>query len=168
VGRCSAAGGAVSADFEAGDNDVEAAIALDLSFKAVEQIAFEFEDLAAAETRHVDVISLRATFVVVFFTLQMHEIELVDQTLALEQVEGAVDGDTIDLGIELSGTAKDSGGVEVLLGGFDDAEDHFALAGHAKAAGHELGLEATGLLGLRKRHGNHSSQCCNWFASTRC
>jgi len=98
------------------------------------------------------VISLRASFIKMFFALQVHEIEFIDQSLALEEVKGAVDGDAIDLRIEFLGAAKNSGGVEVLLGGLDDAQDHLALAGHAKAAGHELDLEASGLLGLRKRH----------------
>jgi hypothetical protein len=151
-GRCAAAGGTIAADFEPGDNDVEAAIALDLSLEAVEQIAFEFGDLSATETGHVDVISLRATLIKMFFALQVHEIEFIDQPLALEEVEGAVDGDAVDLRIEFLGAAKNSGGIEVLLGGFDDTQDHFALAGHAKSAGHELGLETSGLLGLGKRH----------------
>ena len=97
-------------------------------------------------------ISLRASFIKMFFALQVHEIEFIDQSLALEEVKGAVDGDAIDLRIEFLGAAKNSGGIEVLLGGFDDTQDHFALAGHAKSAGHELGLETSGLLGLGKRH----------------
>ena len=151
-GRCAAAGGTISTNFKPGDDDVESAIALDLSLEAVEQIAFEFGDFPATETGHVDVIPLRATLIKMFFALQVHEIKFIDQALALEEVEGAVDRDAINLRIEFLGAAKNSGGVEVLLGGLDDAQDHFALAGHAKAAGHELGLETSGLLGLGKRH----------------
>jgi hypothetical protein len=86
------------------------------------------------------------------FPLQVHEVELVDKALPFEQIQGAIDSDAIDLRIEFLGTAQYASGVEVLLGSFYDAQDHLALAGHAKAAGHELGLEASGLLGLRKRH----------------
>ena len=56
-----------------------------------------------------------------FFALQMHEIELVDKALPFEKIQGAIDGDAIDLRIEFLGAAQYSGGVEVLLGSFDDA-----------------------------------------------
>ena len=46
-GRCAAACATIAADLEPGDDDVEAAIALDLSLEAVEQVAFEFGDLSA-------------------------------------------------------------------------------------------------------------------------
>jgi hypothetical protein len=95
----------------------------------------------------------------------MHEIELIDEPLALEEIEGAVDGDAVDLGVKFLGATKDSGGVKVLLGSFDDAEDNLALAGHAKAAGHELSLETSGLLGLGKRHRSVSLELqldCNY------
>ena len=82
----------------------------------------------------------------------MHQIELVDKALPFEKIQGAIDSDSINLRIEFLSAAQDSGGIKVLLGSLDNAQNHFALAGHAKAAGHELGLEAAGLLGLRKRH----------------
>jgi hypothetical protein len=82
----------------------------------------------------------------------VHQIELVDKALPFEKIQGAIDGDAIDLRIEFLSAAQDSGGIKVLLGSLDNAQNHFALAGHAKAARHEFGLEASGLFGLRKRH----------------
>ncbi len=121
VSGCGAAISTITANFEARNDDVKAAIALDLSFEAIEKVAFKLGNLAAAETSHVDVISLRTTFVKMFFALQVHEIELVDKALPFEKIQGAVDGDAIDLRIEFLGAAQYSGGVEVLLGSFDDA-----------------------------------------------
>lgn len=40
-------------------------------------MAFEFRDFAAAEAGHVDMVSLRAALIVVFFAFQVHQIELV-------------------------------------------------------------------------------------------
>jgi hypothetical protein len=147
-----AAGGAVSADFEAGYDDVELAVALDLALQAVEKSAFEFGDLAAAQAGHVDVVALGATFVKMFFALQVHEVELINQAVAFEEMEGAVDSDAIDLGINFAGFAEKLAGVEVLLGSFYDAEDGAALARHAQATGHQLGLEAARGFGFRERH----------------
>jgi hypothetical protein len=82
----------------------------------------------------------------------VHQIELVDKALPFEKIQGAIDSDSINLRIEFLGAAQDSSGIKVLLGSFDNAQNHFALAGHSKAARHEFGLEASGLFGLRKRH----------------
>jgi hypothetical protein len=147
-GWSGAALGAVTADFEAGDDYVEAAVALDLSLQSVEEITLEFRDLAAAQAGHVDVVTLRAALVKMFFSLHVHEIEFIDQAVPLEQTEGAVDGDAVDVGIEAAGVAQDLAGVEVLFGGFDHAQDGAALMRHAEAAGHQFGLQASGGFGL--------------------
>lgn len=131
---------------------MELAVALDLSLEAVEEVALELRNLAAAEAGHVNVVALRAPLVVVLLALHMHEVEFVDQALALEQVNGAIDGDTIDLGVEFAGLAQNLAGIEMLLGGFHDGEDGTALAGHAEAARHEFRLQASGLFGLGERH----------------
>jgi hypothetical protein len=143
----------ISADFEARDDDVELAFALDLTFETVEESALEFRDFAATEARHVDVVALRTSLVKMFFALEMHEIEFVHEAVALEQAESAVDGDAVDIGIEFAGALKNLRGVEVLLRGFDDAQDRTALVRHAQSAGHEFGLEASGSFGLGHGHG---------------
>ena len=81
---CGAALRAVPTDFEPADDDVEPALALDLSLKPVEQIAFEFGNFSAAKACHVDVIALWAAFVEVLLALHMHEVEFVNQAVAVE------------------------------------------------------------------------------------
>jgi hypothetical protein len=143
------AGGTVATDFEPRYHNMELAIPLDLAFKPVEQIAFEFRDLPAAEAGHMNVISLRSSFVKVLFTLHVHQIQLVDETVALQQAEGAVDSDPVNLGIEPASATQKLAGVEMLLRGFNHAEDGAALASHAKSARHQLGLQSPGSFGLR-------------------
>ena len=128
---------------------MKTAIALNLAFQAIKKIAFEFHNLAAAQTGHVDVIALRAALVKVFLTLHVHEIELVDKSLPFEEIQRPIDGNAIDLRIELAGATENLAGIEVLLGGFDDAEDGAALARHAQASRHELSLQSTGNFSLR-------------------
>ena len=111
---------------------MEAAIALDLAFEPIKKITFEFHDFAAPQTCHVNVVALRAALVVMLFSLEMHEVEFVHQAVALQQVERAVNRDTIDLRIDFLRAAQNPGRIEVLLGRFDHAQDGFALASHAK------------------------------------
>src|SRR5713226_5561622 len=52
---------AVTAHFQAGNDNVKLALALDLAFQPVKQITLKFHDLAATQAGHVDMIALRAT-----------------------------------------------------------------------------------------------------------
>jgi hypothetical protein len=119
---------------------VEAAIALDLPFQSIEKIALKFGDLPTAEARHMDVVSLRATLVVMFLALQMHEVEFIDESMALKQIEGAVDSNSIDVRIQSARLAKDLAGIQMLLGSFDNTEDGPALARHPQSTRHEFRL----------------------------
>ncbi len=73
----------MATDFEAGDQNMEVAVALDLAFDAVEEVALELLHLAAAQAGHVHVVALRATLVEVALALDVQQVELVDQAVAL-------------------------------------------------------------------------------------
>ena len=135
--------GAVAADFQPSDHNVKTAVVLDLSLKAVEQIALEFGDFAAAQTGHVDVIALRSAFVIVFLTFQVHEVEFVNQAMALQQVQRPVDGDPVNLRIKFSRFAENLAGIQVLFCSFHHFEDGATLMRHAQATGHQFGLKAS-------------------------
>jgi len=133
-GRSSAALGAISANFQAAHDDMEAAIALDLAFEAVEKIALEFHDLSATKTCHVNVIALRTAFVKMLFSLHVHQIEFVDQSVTLEQAEGAIDGNAVNSGIQFARVAENLRGIQMLLGGFNHNEDGTSLMCQSNAA----------------------------------
>jgi hypothetical protein len=63
---------------------MEAAVALDLTFETIEQVALELADTAATETGHVDVVALRAPLIKVLFAFKVHQVKLVYQPMALE------------------------------------------------------------------------------------
>ena len=149
---CSATLAAVPADFQAGHNNVETAITLDLPFESVEEIAFEFRDFSATQACHVHVIALGPSLVVMLLSLQMHQVKFVDQAVPFQEIQGPIYGDTIDLRIDLPRFAQNLTGVQMLLCGFNDAENRAPLAGHPQAASHELCLQAAGNFSLRKRH----------------
>ena len=64
----------------------------------------------------------------------MKKVELVDEALFLEEVDGAVDSDEMDFGADLLRAIQDLVDVQVLLGGIHDLEDDAALARETYAA----------------------------------
>ena len=102
----------------------------------------------------MNVVPLRTPFIEVFFTLHVHEVEFVNQAVALKQIQRAIDRYAVNAGVEAAGLAKDLRGIEVLLRSLYHAENGAALVGHAQAAGHEFGLQASGNFGLRQRDGD--------------
>jgi hypothetical protein len=149
---CSAALGAVTANFEPADDDVEPALALDLSLEPVEQIAFEFRNFSASKAGHVDVIALWAAFVEVLLALHMHEVEFVNQTVAFQEIQRAIHSHAIDAWIEPPRLAKNLRGIQMLLRGFNHAENGPSLVRHSQATGHQFGLQAPRNFSLRQRH----------------
>jgi hypothetical protein len=123
---------------------MELAVALNLAFQAVEKVAFKFRDLAAAEAGHMDMIALRTSFVKMLFSLHVHEVEFVDETMSLEQMKRAIYRDAVHFWVDALRTAQNLAGIEMLLGSLNHAEYSAALTGHAQTAGHEFGLEASG------------------------
>ncbi len=157
---------AVTAHFQPAHDDVELAIALDLSLEAVEQVAFEFHDLSAAQAGHMDMVALRTSLIIVLFALHVHEVEFVDQALPLEQFQRAINRDSIHLGIDFLGAPQNLAGIEMLLRGFDNAENRAALLRHTQASRHQFGLQTARNLGLRQRH-KVLKLSCNYIADLR-
>jgi hypothetical protein len=104
----------------------------------------KFAHFTAAKTGHVDVVSGTVSFVVVAVAAEVQEVEFVDETLTLEEIDGAVHGDHVDFGIDLLGAFQDLVDVEVLFGGVHDLKDDAALAGQADAALAEGVLQVAG------------------------
>lgn len=77
-----AAGRAVPSHFKARNQDVKAAVALQLPFQIFEKLALEFSNLPAAQAGHVDVISSCFPFIEVPFALHVHQVQFVDYTVA--------------------------------------------------------------------------------------
>jgi hypothetical protein len=151
-GGSGAALGAISANFQPAHDDVEAAVALNLAFQAVEKITLKFHDFATAQARHMNVISLGTALVEMFFTLHVHEIEFIDQAMAFEKAESAVHRHAVDSWIEFAGVSQNLRGVEMLLRSFHHAQDRSSLMSEAYAARGERSLQSTRGFGCGKRH----------------
>jgi hypothetical protein len=152
---------AIAANFKARNHDMELAVPLNLTLQPVEKIALKFHNLAATQACHVNVITLWASFIVVLFALHMHEIKFVYQAVALEQVDGAIYGDAVDLGIDASRFPQNLAGIEMLLSGLHHAENRAALVGHPQPTRHEFSLQAAGRFGLRQGHAHNFKLLAN-------
>jgi len=95
----------------------------------------------------VNVIAGAVAFVVVTIASEVEEIEFVDEALFFQEIDGAIDGDEVDSGVDFLGAGQDLVDVEMLFGVVHYLEDHAALAGHADAAFGEDLLESAGGFG---------------------
>ena len=94
----------------------------------------------------MNVIARAVAFVEVAVTAEMEQIELVDQAVALEQINRAVDGYAGDVGIDLLRAVQNFASIEMTPGGFHHLHEDAALAGEANAARSELPLKVAGRL----------------------
>jgi len=116
------------------------AVAFDLPFDPVEQVALELLHASASKTCHVHVISLRSAFVEMAFALHMQQVELVHEPVPFQQRESAIDGDPIDLRIDAGGFPQDLGGVQVLIRCLDNFKNNAALMGESYSSCQQRGL----------------------------
>src|SRR5438270_367197 len=84
------ASAAISANFEARHNNMEPALPLNLPLQPVEEVALKLLNLPAPQARHMEMIALGTSLIVVLFALQVHEIQLIHQPMALQQSQRAV------------------------------------------------------------------------------
>jgi hypothetical protein len=70
------------------------------------------------------------------FAVEVHQIELIDQSMPFQQGERPIDGHTINVGSDFAGTPENLRRIQVLLRSLYNAQDGAALAGHAQPARH--------------------------------
>jgi hypothetical protein len=122
----------MSTDFQSADDDMESGIALNLRFKAIEELAFHFKDLSATQASHMYVVALRTALIIMLLPLHVHQVQLIHQAVAFQQIERAIHSDAVDPRIDLPRLLEDLRGIQVLFGGFDHAEDCPALMGETQ------------------------------------
>jgi hypothetical protein len=137
-----------AADFGARDGDLDAAVVRDLFFELFVEPGFEFAYLAAAQAGDMDVVAWAVRFVIVTIAAKVQEIEFVDEALLLQQIDGAIDGDEVNLGIDFLRAGEDLIDVQVLFGGVHHLQDDAALAGEADATLAQGVLQAGGRGGV--------------------
>jgi hypothetical protein len=153
LGRVAAAAlGTVTADFQARYDDVKTAVALDLPLQSVEEVTLKLKDLPTAQAGHVNVVALRTPLVKVFLALHVHQVEFIDQAVALQKLERPVNGNAVYAGINLASVAEDLRSVEVLLGSFNHPKNGLALVREAQSPRGQGRLQSSGSFSFGKRH----------------
>src|SRR6201995_2191520 len=103
-------------------------------------MTLKFNHLSTAQAGHVQMVASGTALIEMALPLDMHQVQLVNQTLPFQQSQCAIHGDPVNFGINLARLAQDLAGIEMLFCSLHNAEDGAALAGEANAALHELGL----------------------------
>jgi hypothetical protein len=101
------------ADLRAADRNIDLAVAGDLLFEILVEFTLEFANLATPNTGDVDVVARPMTFIKMAVAAQVEQVQLVDQPLPFEQVDGAVNRHTRDVGIDFLGTFQNFVRVQV-------------------------------------------------------
>lgn len=135
---------AEAAYFRARYRDFDTAIVGDLPLQFLVQLAFEFTDFSASHAGDVDMIARAVALVKVTVAPQVKKIQLVNQSLALQQIEGSIDGDAGDSRVNFLGAFEDFVRVEMPPGGFHHLEQHAPLAREPDSARTEFMLQPAG------------------------
>ncbi len=106
----------------------------DLALELLEKVAFDLANLPAAQAGDVNVVAGAMAFVVVAVTMNVEQIELIEQAVALEHFERAVDGDAMNPRIDFLGAFEDGVGGQVLFGLVHDLEQYAPLPRESHAA----------------------------------
>ena len=92
----------------------------------------------------MDVIARAVAFVEMLIATQVQQVQLVDQAVAFQEIERAVDRDAMDSRIDFYGAIEDGAGIEVALGAVHHLENYFSLAREANALLGERFLQTAG------------------------
>ena len=147
---------AEAAYFCARYGDFDAAVVRNLAFQFFVEFAFKLANLSASHTRYVDMVARTMAFVEMPVAAKVKQVELVNQALALQQVDRAIYGDTSNPGIHFLGAFEDFARVQVATGGFHYLQKDAALAREANAPGGEFTLKPARSLVVDAFAGGHA------------
>ena len=125
---------AIPADFRARESDLKSELRLHLAADGLELFAEKLLDAAAAQADDVRVLLFQPGFVVMLFALEVRQIQLVHQAAFLEQLQRAIHGDAIELGIFFLGHLIQAFGVQMQAGVVDQIQQQAPLAREANPA----------------------------------
>ena len=108
----------------------------------------------------MNVIPRAMAFVKMLVAPQVQQVEFVNQAVAFEQIQGSVDRDAVDPGIQFLSAFQDGSGVEVSFGAIHYAEQNFSLPRQANAAFFEGFLQAAGAFMDIDPFAGGDSMCC--------
>jgi hypothetical protein len=128
--RCTALS-ATATNLEPNHSNLECPQPGDFRFQTLKHGAREFLNLAALKARQMNVVDIRFRLVEVLLTVQMHQIQFVNQTQLLEKLDGSVNRRPIDPSVVLLRHCQQRGSIEMAIGFLDRLNQDSALTGNA-------------------------------------
>src|ERR1700733_4488977 len=116
-------------NLETHDLDCKIVLCRDLPLETLECGTVKFLDLPTMKTGKMQMVFLRLDLVIMFFSVEVHQVQLIDQPQPLEQLQGPVYGRAIDIGVPLAGARQESGCIEVCVGALDGFNQRAPLRG---------------------------------------
>src|SRR5580698_2425084 len=120
--------GTVPSHFGPRQDDLKSEMSLDLFPHLLQQIPEELFDFAAAQTNHMGMFLFQPRLVVMLVPVVMHQVQLVNQTAGLQELERSVNGDPVQLRVFFARQRKQALGIQMLAGLIDEIEQDLPLA----------------------------------------
>lgn len=122
-----------AADLQSGDPDGETGLPGNFGLELIEHGARKLLDSTAAKTGEMNVIAPGLDFVVMFFTLQVHQVQLVDESKSFEEFNGSIHRRAVNVWFASSGEFQQGCGIEMLVGVLNNFYEDAALGRQAYA-----------------------------------
>jgi hypothetical protein len=101
----------------------------DLPFQPLECGAVKLLDFPTTKTGKMQMVFLRLDLVIMLFSVEVHQVQLIDQPQALEQLQGPVYGRAIDIGVPLAGARQERSCIKVGVRALDGFDQRTPLCG---------------------------------------
>ena len=131
-----------AANFRSADRDFDSTVRRDLPLQLFVKLALELAHFAALHASNVDVVARAVFFIEVAMSAQMEQIEFVDQTLALQQIDGSIYRNARDVRINFLRALQNFVSIQMPRRGFHYLQKDPALAGQTNAAGAQFALKS--------------------------
>ncbi len=101
----------------------------DLSLETLEGGAVKLLYLSTTKAGEVQMVFLRLDLVIMLFSVEVHQVKLVDQPKPLQQLKGPVNGRAIDIRVPLAGARQERGGIKMFVRPLDGFDQRTPLRG---------------------------------------
>jgi hypothetical protein len=101
----------------------------DLPLEPLECGAVKLLNLSTTKTGKMQMVFLRLDLVIMLFSVEVHQVQLIDEPEPLQQLKGPVYGGAIDFGIPLAGTRQERSCIKVCVCALDGFDQRTPLRG---------------------------------------
>jgi hypothetical protein len=147
---------AEAAYFSTRNRDFDAAIMGDLAFQFLVQLAFELANLSTSHASDVNMIARAVTLVKMTVAAEVQKIQLIYQSVALQQVNRAIHGDACDSRINFLSAFEDFVGVKVPPGSLHHLQKYAPLARESDSARTQFMLKPSGRFVINALSGRYA------------